>query len=363
MSIKEKFENISKNVSDKIEQFTKEVKGSEAYISLTNKLFDDDYRALKEKIVDKIEEYDTIIIHRHIRPDGDAVGSALGLRDVLRNKYPEKKIYAVGEKLPQYLQFVGTQDEIDDKEYENALMIVVDTATQDRICLNKMSLAKEVIKIDHHIPTDEYGNINYVREHYASCSLLLTEFFATMGFDITPIAARYLYIAAVTDTGRFKYKEVDSDAMHLASILLSKGIDTEEIYSNLYSKDKSVFKLQGYIYNHVKYTENGVAYLFMTKRLMKKFKVTVEDASNTVNLLDGIKGSLIWMLFIEYDNEIRIRFRSRFVGVVDIASKYNGGGHEYAAGGTIYSKKDIKKVLECTDKVLKEYKMNNKDKF
>ena len=355
--------NFKEKVVNTINDISKKVKDSEAYEKINNAVFNDEFRTLKEKIVEKLDEYEKIIILRHKRPDGDAIGSALGLREVLRDKYPNKKIYATGEEIPAYLKFVGMQDEILDEDYKDALVIVVDTATEDRISLDKYKLAKEVIKIDHHIPVDNYGSINFVRENYGSCSLVLTEFFETMGFDISSKAARYLYIAAITDTGRFKYKEVDSDAMHLASILLSKGIDTEEIYSNLYSKDKSVFKLQGYIYNHVKYTENGVAYLFMTKRLMKKFKVTVEDASNTVNLLDGIKGSLIWMLFIEYDNEIRIRFRSRFVGVVDIASKYNGGGHEYAAGGTIYSKKDIKKVLECTDKVLKEYKINNKDKF
>lgn len=363
MGIKEKFDNFSKTVVDKIDELGKEVRESEAYANLTNKIFNDEYRALKERTLEKIEEYDTIIIHRHTRPDGDAIGSALGLRDTLRNKYPNKNIYAVGDPLPEYLKFVGRQDNIEDSVYENALMIVVDTATKDRINQDKTALAKEVIKIDHHIAVDDYGTINYVRENYASCSLVLVDFFETMGINIPITAARYLYIATITDTGRFRYKEVDANALRLSSLLLEKGIDTEEIFSNLYSKDKSVYKLQGYVYNHVKYTENGVAYLFMTKRLMKKFKVNVEDASNTVNLMDGIEGSLIWLLFVEYDNEIRIRLRSRFVGVVGIANKYNGGGHEFAAGGTIHSKKEIKNVLAYADKVLHEYKLENKDKF
>lgn len=356
MDLKEKIVNTLNDVSKKIKE-------SETYEKINNVVFNDEFRTLKGKILEKIEAYDKIIIFRHKRPDGDAIGSALGLREVLRDKYPDKKIYAVGEEIPNYLKFVGVQDEILDEDYSDSLAIVVDTATADRISLDKYKLAKEVIKIDHHIPVDNYGSINYVRENYGSCSLVLTELFTTMNINISSSAARYLYIATITDTGRFKYKEVDAKALELASILLSKGIDTEEIFANLYSKDKNVFKLQGYIYKHIKYSENGVAYLFMSKHLMKKFKVRVEDAANGVNLLDAIKGTMIWMFFVEYDSEIRIRLRSRYVSVVELASKYNGGGHAYAAGGTISSKKDIKKVVLDADKLLKEYKDNNEDKF
>ncbi|MBO7079461.1 MAG: bifunctional oligoribonuclease/PAP phosphatase NrnA [Bacilli bacterium] len=355
--------NFKEKVVNTINDLSKKVKESETYEKINNAVFNDEFRTLKEKLIEKIEEYDKIIIFRHKRPDGDAIGSALGLREVLRDKYPEKKVYAVGEVIPEYLKFVGMQDEILDEDYEGALAIVVDTATEDRISLDKYKLTKEVIKIDHHIPVDNYGTINFVRENFGSCSLVLTDLFDSMNFDISNVAARYIYIAAITDTGRFKYKEVDAKALALASILLSKGIDTEEIFANLYSKDKNVFKLQGYIYNHIKYSENGVAYLFMSKRLMKRFKVKVEDAANGVNLLDSIKGSMIWMFFVEYDNEIRIRFRSRFIEVATLANKYQGGGHAYAAGGSIKSKKDIKKVVADADKALKEYKMQNGDKF
>lgn len=363
MAIKEKLNDVKNKIVDAINETAKNFKNSEEYAEINNKIHDDEFRTIKEQILDKINEYDTIIIHRHVRPDGDAIGSALGLREIIRTNWPEKKVYAVGEKLPEYLKFVGVQDEIDDKEYENALMIVVDTATSDRISLNKMALAKEVIKIDHHIVTENYGVVNLVRENYGSCSLVLTEMFESMNLKISASAARYLYIATITDTGRFKYKEVDGNSLRLASVLLDKGIDTEEIFSNLYSKDKETYRLQAYVYKHIKYSESGVAYMFMTKRIMKRFKVNLEDASNCVNLMDSIKGSLIWIMFIEHDDEIRIRFRSRFVPCVGLANMFYGGGHENAAGGRILNKKEIKKVIFEADKLLKEYKANNKDKF
>lgn len=355
--------DIKGKVVEKINEISRVVKESEAYARFTNAMHNDEYRTTKEKILERIEAYDKIIILRHTRPDGDAIGSALGLREVLRNKYKDKEIYAFGEEIPAYLKFVGSQDTLDDSKFEGALVIVVDTATKNRISYDKTALAKEVIKIDHHIPVEDYGTLNLVKENYGSCSLVLTDFFLSMNLEITKEAARYLYIAVVTDTGRFKFKETDATALSLSACLLEKGIDTESIYANLYTKDKNLLKLQGYVYKHINYTKNGVAWLYMPKSVMKKYKVTVEDASNCVNLLDSIKGSMIWMEFIEHDSEIRIRFRSRFVGVVKIAEKYNGGGHECAAGGTIYKKSDIKKVLEDADLILAAYKKVNNDKF
>ena len=128
--------------------------------------------SLKNDILNKIKEYETIIIHRHVRPDGDALGSSLGLREILRDNFPEKNIYSVGEKVPEYLNFVGCEDEISDEVYENALVIVVDTATKARICDERYQKAKELIKIDHHDPVESYGDINYVKDHFASCSLV-----------------------------------------------------------------------------------------------------------------------------------------------------------------------------------------------
>ena len=318
---------------------------------------------IEEIILEKIKAYDTIIIHRHIRPDGDAIGSSLGLREVLRTNFPNKKVYSVGDVIPQYLSFVGSEDQIDVKEYEDALVIVVDTANASRVSLQDFKKGKEIIKIDHHIPVEDYGDINYVKENYGSCTLIITELCKNLNLEINENAARYLYIGTITDTGRFKFKEVDGNALRLASILLDKGVDTENIYANLYSKDANTYKLQGYVYNHIKYTPSGVAYLFMTKRIMKKFAVSLEDASNCVNLMDGIKGSMIWLLFIEHDNEIRVRLRSRFVPINNLANMFNGGGHAYASGATIKKKNEIKKVLNEANKILEEYKKNNKDKF
>ena len=318
---------------------------------------------LSALIKNKIEEYDTIIIHRHVSPDGDAIGSTLGLREILRDNYPNKHIYSAGDDIPEYLQFVGEEDEVSDDKYNGALVISVDTADKRRIANSNFEKAKEIIKIDHHIPVEDFGCINYVKETYGSCSLVIYELAKLCNYSISKTAARYLYIAVVTDTGRFRYSEVDGYCLQLSGELLDFGVDTDDIYAHLYTKEKEVYSLTAYVYSHIKYTPSGVAYFYMSRRIMKKFNVSLEDASNCVNLMDSIKGTLIWALFIEREDKIRIRFRSRFVTVSEIANRYEGGGHANAAGGTIYNKKDIKKVLKDLDDRHATFKNENGDKF
>ena len=355
---------IKEKVIEKVKGFYNDAKNSEIVRNAQNKIFDDEDYSIKTDILNKIKEYETIIIHRHARPDGDALGSSLGLREILRDNFPEKNIYSVGEKVPEYLNFLGSEDEVIDEVYENALVIVVDTATKARICDERYQKAKELIKIDHHDPVESYGNINYVKEHIASCSLVIMDIFSAFpNMIISDKAARYLYIATVTDTGRFRYSDVDGKAMKLAGEMLEKGINTEEIYANLYTKSLESYQLQAYVYKNIKRTENGVAYMFMTKKIMKKFKVSIEDASNMVNLMDGIRGSMIWILFIEHPENIRVRLRSRHMKVIDIAKLYDGGGHDNASGATLKNKKQIPQLLKEADIRLKQFKLENEDKF
>ena len=147
--------------------------------------------------------------------------------------------------------------------------------------------------------------------------------------------------------------------MRLAGLMLDQGVDTDILYANLYLKDFSLLRFEAYVQNKIKVTENGVAYIFVSKAMKRKFKLSNEDASAAVGYLDAFKGSLIWIAFIESDDAIRVRFRSRFVTVSELAEKYRGGGHACAAGGTVYSKREMKQVIKQADELLKDYKENN----
>lgn len=318
----------------------------------------------KKEILKKIEEYDNIIIVRHVRPDGDCIGSSLGLRDILRESFPNKKIYSLGKTKADFLEFIGQEDEdVSQEVYKNSLIIAVDTANEKRIDNDNYMLGKELIKIDHHLNVEEYGNICYVREDYPAACCIIVDFFETFKdkLKMPKSAAKSLYIGMVTDTGRFKFS-MNSATMRLAAILLDYDLDLEKIYANLYIKDEGLLHLQGEIYNKFKTTENGVSYIYITNEMREKYNLTYEDAASLVNALDSIKGSLIWIAFIDQsDNSIRVRLRSRFVEVVEIGQKYGGGGHPHACGANVKDVSEMEELLRYADEVLKKYKDSHED--
>ena len=313
-------------------------------------------------ILNKIKEYSKIIIFRHFRPDGDAVGSTKGLQRIIKLTYPEKTVLLINNDYADYLEFLGGEDgQISDEEYSDALGIVCDTGTAKRVSNQKFSLCREVIKIDHHIPVETYGNYQWVEEERSSCCEMIAHFYDTFSDElkIDTEAATYIYAGMVTDSGRFRFRDVSSETMRLAGVMLNNNIDTDVLFANLYLKDFSDFKFEAHAHKKMQITDNGVAYLFVTKRMQKKLGITKEQASASVSFMDSIKGSLIWVAFIEGDNEIRVRLRSRFVKISDLAEQYHGGGHACAAGATVYSKPEMKELIAKADTLLGEYKSNN----
>jgi phosphoesterase RecJ-like protein len=314
-------------------------------------------------ILNKIKEYDNIVIFRHKRPDGDSVGSTKGLREILRLTYPSKNIYLINSDQSDYLSFLGDEDEpIADDLYGNALGIIIDTATTDRISNPLYSLCKEIVKIDHHIEKEAYGSVSWVEEEKSSACEMIAEFYYAFKDElkISREAAMYIFTGMVTDSGRFRFRSVSGDTMRYAGMLIDMGIDLDTIYANLYMGDFKELKFKGYILNRIKLTENGVAYLYIDKATREKHGLSLEQASACVSYMDSIRDSLIWIAFIECDDgSIRVRLRSRFVTVSEIAEKYSGGGHACAAGATVYSKKEMKKLLSNCDERLKCFKSEN----
>lgn len=322
-------------------------------------------REIMNSILAKIKEYNRIIVFRHKRPDGDAVGSTKGLCEILRLTYPEKEIHLINSDYCDYMQFLGNEDApIDEALYKDALGIVIDTGNTDRISNKKFELCRELIKIDHHIDRTPYGDISWVEEERSSACEMIAHFYDTFKGElkINSDAATYLYTGMVTDSGRFRYSSVSGDTLRLAGMLLDVGINTDKLFSNLYLKEFNSLKFQAYVYKKMKITENGVVYLHVTKKIKKKFNLTNEEASTAVSFMDSIKGSPIWIAFIDSgDNTTRVRLRSRFVTISDIAEKYHGGGHACAAGATVYNKKEFKGLIEDCDTKLKAFKESGEE--
>lgn len=315
---------------------------------------------IKRQILQKIKEYNKIIISRHIRPDGDCVGGTKGLKEILTLTYPEKEVYLVNADYAEYLSFLGGEDsQFGDDFYKDALVIVLDTASIERISNPKYNLGKELIKIDHHINIKPYGDISWVEDWRSSLCEMIVDFYATFRDElkINKAAATYLYTGMVTDSGRFRFNTVTGDTMRLAGMMLDQGVEMDWLYARLKMEDYKALVFKAHALSQIKLTENGVAYIYVNKEMQEKFNLSREEASMAISFAEYIKGSLIWAAFIDNpDGTIRVRLRSRFVTCNDVGESWRGGGHECACGATLYSSDEIEKLLVQADAKLKEYK-------
>ena len=317
---------------------------------------------IMEKILQKIKEYDRILIFRHFRPDGDAVGSTKGLQEILRLTYPEKEILLVNEDYAKYLEFLGPEDgEIPEEKFADALGIAVDTGTIERLSSKKFPLCKETVKIDHHIDNNPYGDYSWVEDFRSSACEMIVKFYDTFRDElkINEKAAFYLYTGMVTDSGRFKYEGVSGETLRLAGILLDQNINTEWLFANLYLDEFDQLKFKSHVYEKMQITENGVAYIYIDKAMQEEFNLSQEDASASISYLDSIKGCLSWLAFIESGDEkgtIRVRLRSRFAAINTVAENYRGGGHACASGATVYNMDEVNALIADTDALIKNYK-------
>lgn len=300
----------------------------------------------------KIKEYDTIIIHRHIKPDGDALGSQIGLKESLIATFPNKCIKVVGDMSERYF-FIGEMDEIEDSLYEDALVIVLDTGAERLISDERYKLGKYLIKIDHHLPQGEYGDLAYVDTSRESCAGVVASFLMEKRFKINDKVATALFTGMVTDSGRFRYQSTSSTTYKIASELMKYNIDTESIYNKIYVDKLANVKLKAKLIDKFIVLDSGVAYLINTKEEIKEYNVPIYDVSRgMVNIMAGIEEIKIWANFSEDENgDIYCEIRSNGPNINVVATKYGGGGHLQASGTTIYSFDTVKKIINDLERV------------
>ncbi len=302
---------------------------------------------MKQQIMSEIEKYETIIVHRHVRPDPDAYGSQGGLVEVIKESFPEKNVYAVGQEEPS-LHYMKRLDTISDEVYQNALVIVCDTANQERICDQRYNLGDKLIKIDHHPNEDPYGDIVWVDTSASSTSEMIYEFyleFKNQGLKLSDEAARLIFAGIVGDTGRFLYPSTTDKTFAYAGELIHYNFSRPELFDQMYELDSNVVKLKGYVLQNFEVLPNGAASVTINKELLKEYDVKPSDASLLISELGSVKGIKAWVFFIEEEDQIRVRLRSKGPIINVLARKYHGGGHPLAAGASIYSWDEASDVM------------------
>lgn len=315
---------------------------------------------IKQKIKDLIEKHQTIIIHRHLKPDMDAIGSQYGLYLLLRENYPNKDIYVVGDL--NDMSYQAKMHVLNDNQYKGALVIITDVSVKRLISDDRYHLADQLVIIDHHQNETDLEKIDlfYRDASYASACEMIIDLAKTFKYLITPEAATYLYGGMVTDTGRFLYLNEASKTFELAAYITRFNPNIQGFYNYLYTESLAKRKTKN-LFNSFEVTKYGVAYRKNTHELIIQSGLEFQAISRgMVNQMAGIKEIPIWASFTEdHENHTVVaELRSRGITIVDIAKKYGGGGHNQACGATLNSWEEIENVVKDLDERARTHAKN-----
>lgn len=306
-------------------------------------------------VLDAIKAFDTIIIHRHKSPDGDALGSQIGLKHIILENFPGKTVYTAGDNAGRYSFMADSvMDEIPDSAFENALSIILDTSAAHLISDDRYKKAKFTCRIDHHLFVEKIAEADYVDSSSESCAGLIVQMAMDSSLTINALAASSLYTGMATDSGRFRYDSTSGDTMRRAAFLLDQKIDISEIYRNLYASDFDQLLLRAKYTLKIQFTENRVAYIITTKEELSQTNADIFAISRgMVGLMGDIKGVDIWANFTETDKGVLCELRSDKYNINPIAVKYGGGGHKKASGATLENLEKVKEMLHDLDQMAK----------
>jgi phosphoesterase RecJ-like protein len=311
-----------------------------------------------DAILNEIQSHDTVIIHRHFRPDGDAMGSQLGMKAILKENFPEKTVYVVGDSAG-FLSFMDdcVMDEIPDEAYEGALAMVLDCGSAHLISDDRWSKAARTVRFDHHLFTGEIANVEAVDSSYESCCGLIGAFAMETGLRLNKAAAKALYTGMLTDSGRFRYDSTTSQTFRVAAFLMEQKFDTNEIFRHLYADTFESKKLKAEFLLKTQFTPNRVAYIYTTREELQALNVSTFTVSRgMVNTMSDIMGTDIWVNFTESDEGVLCEIRSAGPNINPIAVKYGGGGHMKASGATVADRETAMQMLQVLDALTGENK-------
>ena len=309
-----------------------------------------------EAIIQEIRRFDRIILHRHKKPDGDAMGSQVGLKHILKENFPEKEIYVVGDPAGFYGFMDDTvMDEIPDSYYDDALAIVLDCGAPSLVSDDRYTKAAKTARFDHHLFVEKFCDEEVIDSSFESCCGLVTAFAVEQNLRVNPLAAKSLYTGMVTDSGRFRYDSTTSRTFQLASHLMAQGIDTTSLFRNLYADSLESKQQKAQFISKIQLTDRNVAYIYTSLEEFQQLGMdTFAVSRGMVNTMADIKGVDIWVNFTETENGVLCELRSATKNINPIAVKYGGGGHAKASGATVKSKEEALAMLQDLDDMMRE---------
>lgn len=308
------------------------------------------------ELINKIKEFDNIVIARHIGVDPDALCSQLALRDSILLTYPNKKVLAVGTGSQKFLSF-GKLDKYE--KLDDALLIICDTPDRKRVDSAQPENFKYSIKIDHHPYVESFCNMEIIEDNKTSVCEMIMNIIEDTELKCDSNISKLLYMGLVSDSNRFLFNSCTSDTFKIVSTYLEKyPFDLSDAYQKLYLRPLNEVRLEGYISLNMKVTENGLGYVLISDDTINTLGVDSASAGNMVNNFNFIREVLVWATITEdvKNNQYRVSIRSRGPEIQKVAEKHNGGGHKYASGVKTKTKEEALDVMKDLDLLLNEYK-------
>ncbi len=296
-----------------------------------------------ERILDAIRPCQTFCVVGHIRPDGDCIGSQLGLTLALRNE--GRSVVCWNEdSVPQKLSFLDPDGVIQKPKGGQSFdcVIATDAATYERLgrVVGFIKERKLLVNIDHHASNSRYGDVNWVSAHAPSTGELIYQFLRQARWPISPQIADCLFTAVSTDTGSFQYPTTRPTSYHVAGELVKRGANLEKICHEVYqSYPISRVRLLQRVYNRFRLAhDNQIAYFWLKQTDYSRTGADKADSEGLIDHIRAIEPVVVACVFEEMEPELtRISLRSKTtkVDVNKIASQFGGGGHAAAAGARV----------------------------
>ena len=312
-----------------------------------------------DSIIDAINRAGKIGIFTHMSPDGDAIGSTLGL--YLGLKQLKKDVEVITDEYSKCFKFLPSIDDIKskgDKSYD--LAIAIDCATKGRLFdpRNSFDNSNLTISIDHHVSNTYFAKLNYVEGDSPAASKTLIKILKRLGVSINLEIGTCLMAGIITDSGGFRYSDVDDETFEFAANMLDVGVNISDIYYRTFDvKTRAQFELSKIATDRIKfYSKDRIALTYVTLKDMKKVNAQTGDHEGIVNIARNIEGVEVSIFLREDEDGIyKVSLRSNDnVNVSDVAEMFGGGGHERAAGCTFSCSLDdaIRKLIKEVNKVL-----------
>lgn len=305
-----------------------------------------------KKVYKAIKAYDNIVIARHIGIDPDAMASTIALKESIKQTFPDKNVYAIGNGSVKF-NFIGHLDKgIDFNKIDNILLIVLDTPDKKRVDMEELSHYEYSIKIDHHPFIEKFCDIEVIDDNKSSASEMIYDFITETKLEMNKKICEILYAGVVADTNRFMFNNSKADTFKIVSDMINNyDLDITNVYMNLYKRPMTEVRLFGYMANNMKITDNGLGYIKVTDEVLNKYKVDAATSGNLINEFNSIEELMVWMTATEdaKNGVIRVSIRSRGPVINKLAERYGGGGHALASGVKLPSFLEVDDLIHDLD--------------